>query len=708
MTVSSSACSTVALGNGATTVWTYDFIIPFQEDGATPAVQVYIEDVGGNLTLLSWNADFTIAGIGDPAGGTVTYPLSGSPLVTGSSIIISRALDYTQPFAVPNQSFLPNTVEQLGDWLEEQIQQLRNGVLSSVRGQSWEVLNALPAAPMRAGKALSFDGSGQPSLLPFSIVISSANLQFETLAIASAATIPGGAQFLQLMGYYAKGDCETVTYKKSAGSGAATGRFQSADGAWWDMVPGEKGVNVRALGAHGTGVDDTAILNAADVYATANSRALLFPAGTYGVAATGITRHGCDWIGEDKATTTLSALAQSFSADTGMVTGTSISGHLTTGLTFNIASAILASSVYWCLQFITSDNWKVVDCAFTGIKAHVLAMAVNGGSHWKVNNNYFNQPTPSTSQSQALNVSVSAGAVSDYEFCDNVCIGTGMFSNGAFGRVARNFVSGWAFGSGLTFGPLVACIGQVICDNICQNSGSAIDVNSTYPLGIECWSAYSNISGNICFSCAGSGILAANTNMVISGNTCFNNGKGVTASSGSGIAVYAVLNGTPFVFAHSIVVGNNCFDTQGTPTQQYGYAEFFVSGTTTMQDNVISGNQFNLNATGTMHLETDAHAPGRGFSGPSVWITQGIAPGTINAGVVFTALSGVFCYGARLGDVVTCSYDQDLKGCTIWGYAQATNNVFVYIKNETGGNQALTAGNVRVRCSKFPGYADFE
>lgn len=536
-------------------------------------------------------------------------------------------------------------------------------------------------------------------------------LFIDTLADAQASSIAGGTSSLTLLGYYAAGDGGGSQYVTAA-AGAGAGKFQSADGGWW--VLSEAYPNVRMFGARGISGDDTTAITNADSFCSTAGVALRFPAGTYGISSAGITRHGCDWVGQETSHAIIKALAQTFSNLTGMVTGTSIHGHLTTGLTFDISLAVLPpgagnpGNIYWCQQFFTSNNWIVTNCAFLGITAHVIGQAINGGNHWKVNGNYFNQPTPSTSYNQACNVSIAAAAVSDYEFCDNICVGTAFFSNGAFGRVSRNHISGWAFGSGLTFGPLAACIGQVIADNHCRSSGTAVDINATYPHGIECWSAYSTITGNNCSSNAGHGILAGNTNMVVGDNTCFNNGQGVPNSSGSGIAVYAVLNVTAFVFAHSVVSGNNCFDNQGSPTQQYGYAEFFVSGAVTMQDNVLSGNQFNLNATGTMLLESDAHAPGRGFDGPSVWVKSAIVPGTINAGVIYTAASGLFCYGARLGDVVTCSYDQDLKDCVLFGYVQSTNTIFAYIHNITGSNQALTAGNLRVRASKPPAYVDFE
>lgn len=58
-------------------------------------------------------------------GGTVLYPLSGSPLATGQSLLIQRILPYTQSTSVQNQgNYYAQVTEQALDTLEMQIQQL--------------------------------------------------------------------------------------------------------------------------------------------------------------------------------------------------------------------------------------------------------------------------------------------------------------------------------------------------------------------------------------------------------------------------------------------------------------------------------------------------------------------------------------------------------------------------------------------------------
>lgn len=110
-------------GDGSNTFFNYDFEIPYQDDGITPAVLVQLQD--GVMDPMDVDPSlFNITGVGAEMGGTVTYPLSGSPLPIGWFIIIKRNLYYSQGSAFPNIAFQPRQVENMGDRLEMQIQQL--------------------------------------------------------------------------------------------------------------------------------------------------------------------------------------------------------------------------------------------------------------------------------------------------------------------------------------------------------------------------------------------------------------------------------------------------------------------------------------------------------------------------------------------------------------------------------------------------------
>lgn len=126
MAISTSNNSITALGNGVQTVFGFNFIA-----GAATNINVnLINTASGTSTLLSPSA-YTVS-INAPAtgqlwgvGGTITYPISGSPIATGFQLQISRILPLTQVTSLANQGdFLPNVIEQALDTLEMQIQQL--------------------------------------------------------------------------------------------------------------------------------------------------------------------------------------------------------------------------------------------------------------------------------------------------------------------------------------------------------------------------------------------------------------------------------------------------------------------------------------------------------------------------------------------------------------------------------------------------------
>lgn len=125
MTISTSAASTIALGDGSNTT----FNIPFICDSAS-FLEVVFTDTDGSQTTLD-SSTYTVF-INPPAvgqiwgvGGTLTYPLTGSPIASGTSLTISRILPYTQVISISNQGdFAPRVTEEMGDTLAMQIQQV--------------------------------------------------------------------------------------------------------------------------------------------------------------------------------------------------------------------------------------------------------------------------------------------------------------------------------------------------------------------------------------------------------------------------------------------------------------------------------------------------------------------------------------------------------------------------------------------------------
>lgn len=166
MTISTTTSVVTYQGNNATTAWTFSFV---GDNSST--ISVYLTNSSGIIGSALPSNQYGIVINSVPVGGlwgiggTVTYPLSGSPLAPGNYISIVRNVPYTQNVSISNQgAFYPQAVEQALDILELQIQQINTESLYSVRApiQDPLPLNTLPTYNLRANGYLSFDATGQP------------------------------------------------------------------------------------------------------------------------------------------------------------------------------------------------------------------------------------------------------------------------------------------------------------------------------------------------------------------------------------------------------------------------------------------------------------------------------------------------------------------------------------------------------------------
>lgn len=161
MTIAQTSRRAVGLGNGATTAWPYTFEIPDQK-----YLMVLVADAAGNITSLT-RAAYVVSGIGSPLGGTVTYPLAGSPLAAdGSSLTIVRMVAPVQTTSMKNQgAFYPAVVEDAFDYQMMLIQQINDDTSRALR-QSLvdpDTFGDLPPLASLKGKVLGFDvDTGQP------------------------------------------------------------------------------------------------------------------------------------------------------------------------------------------------------------------------------------------------------------------------------------------------------------------------------------------------------------------------------------------------------------------------------------------------------------------------------------------------------------------------------------------------------------------
>lgn len=87
-------------------------------------------------------------------------------------------------------------------------------------------------------------------------------IQFDTLGDAQSAAISASDGAVITTGYWAVGDDGGATYKRVSSEPTHAGKFQSADGAWWELA--ETAPTIVMFGAVDTMNCDAAILNAVE------------------------------------------------------------------------------------------------------------------------------------------------------------------------------------------------------------------------------------------------------------------------------------------------------------------------------------------------------------------------------------------------------------------------------------------------------------
>jgi hypothetical protein len=109
-------------GNGAASVFPFNFLVP---SASQLVVSITNNNVSLPVTTLLTNTQYSVTGIGNTSGGSVTYPTSGILLQPGWSITIQRVVSYQQNTSLTNQgAFYPQVVETCLDVLTMQTQQL--------------------------------------------------------------------------------------------------------------------------------------------------------------------------------------------------------------------------------------------------------------------------------------------------------------------------------------------------------------------------------------------------------------------------------------------------------------------------------------------------------------------------------------------------------------------------------------------------------
>jgi hypothetical protein len=146
------------LGTGAQTSWPFTFKVFAASD-----IAVTIANNLGVETALVLNADYSVtlnSNQDTSPGGTVTYPISGSALPSGSRLTIFGNLPYDQPLDLPSGgNFSPLALENQLDRLTMQIQQLREQVGRALQVSVTSSADVRLPAPS-ANELIGWDSTG--------------------------------------------------------------------------------------------------------------------------------------------------------------------------------------------------------------------------------------------------------------------------------------------------------------------------------------------------------------------------------------------------------------------------------------------------------------------------------------------------------------------------------------------------------------------
>lgn len=131
MTVSTTSSAVTLQGNNVTTQFSFPFIAVAASDIQVSYTALPVAPATTGVTTILNPSQYTLTINSVPPGGlwglggSVTYPISGSPIPNGSSVTIQRILPLTQTTTISNQGdFAPQVIESALDTLCMEIQQV--------------------------------------------------------------------------------------------------------------------------------------------------------------------------------------------------------------------------------------------------------------------------------------------------------------------------------------------------------------------------------------------------------------------------------------------------------------------------------------------------------------------------------------------------------------------------------------------------------
>ena len=149
MTISNTASSITHECDGLATDFTFPFPILEEAD-----INVYIFQISTAVTTTLTLGQFTYTGIGEEStGGSVHYPLSGSPLSSDYKLTIDRRVSLTQNWSAPRLGdYDPSTLEKAMDRVVMGLQQVSNDT-SAIKVLADDLNGAIDTATAYASQA---------------------------------------------------------------------------------------------------------------------------------------------------------------------------------------------------------------------------------------------------------------------------------------------------------------------------------------------------------------------------------------------------------------------------------------------------------------------------------------------------------------------------------------------------------------------------
>lgn len=320
----------VYLGDGVNTVFDYTFKINEETD---LAVQVE-ETITGVVSVLS-SGQYVVYRAGDDDGGYVI--LTTAPSST-SRITLYSNFPYLQNLSIANQSgFFPADIERGIDRIARAIQQVKDDVSRSVRlGHGENAVPAYTGAYNRKNRYLYFDDDGDPVLsavldpialaaavashaeaqaftrndkfiTPFNLaaaLLAGSIYMFDTVAAANATNIQALPLANQgVIGTRGKTQIGVGAslYKAVVAEPAHKAKIHSADGQWWEAIPGPQGFDAAVCGviadSNAQGTTGTDCTQACQDAIDTHFPGILWPFGRIRCTGKLVPYDGQHWIG---------------------------------------------------------------------------------------------------------------------------------------------------------------------------------------------------------------------------------------------------------------------------------------------------------------------------------------------------------------------------------------------------------------------------